>query len=107
YPTINDSKQGVTAVFRFIDKLLSSINKQLSQRGLSLYIPEGVYAILMKNGYSERYGVREMDRVLQKMIVEPLAEEILKDRFKPGDTIHLKIGSERIVFQEEDKLKTS
>lgn len=89
-----------------INKLLKRIEELLSQKGLSLYISEEVYNFLVKTGYSETYGAREMDRVIQKNIIEPLAEELLKNRFKNGDRIHLKIELGKIVFQEENEIKT-
>lgn len=89
-----------------IDKLLKSIKERLSQKGLSLHIPEEVYDLLMMKGYSEQYGVREMDRVIQRMVIEPLSEELLKNRFRTGDKICLKVEADKIIFQTEDELKT-
>ncbi|MFQ6116265.1 MAG: AAA family ATPase, partial [bacterium] len=82
-----------------IDKLLSQVQERISQKGLSLTVSDEVYDFLMKHGYSETYGAREMDRVIQRMISEPLAEALLKGRLKSGDQISLKIESDKIVFQ--------
>jgi hypothetical protein len=40
------------------------------------------------------------------MVIEPLAEGLLEDRFETGDTIYLGVESERMVFRGEDELKT-
>jgi len=89
-----------------IDKLITNVKERLSQKGWTLYISEEVYDLLMEQGYSEKYGVREMERVMQKMAVEPMAEELLKDKFKTGETLYLGIESGKIVIQTGNELKT-
>jgi hypothetical protein len=40
------------------------------------------------------------------MVIEPLAEGLLEERFGAGDTIYLHVESEGIVFRREDELQT-
>lgn len=85
-----------------IDKLLNRIREYLAPKGLALYVSEKIYDFLIKNGYSETYGVREMDRIIQKKITEPLAEELLKNKFRNGDKIYIGIESEKILFIKKE-----
>ena len=79
-----------------IDKFLNAIRGRLSGRDLSLEVSDEVYDVLIEKGYNETFGAREMDRVIQRLIVELLTNELLNNRFKAGDTIHLVVESGRI-----------
>lgn len=87
---------------KIILKLMADIQERLKEKNLKIEMDEAIYDLLMEEGYSETYGAREMARVIQRRITEPLAEELLKDRFRTGDTIHITIESERIIFHGED-----
>ena len=40
--------------------------------------------------------------MIQKKIEDPLAEEILTNAYKPGDTIVLKLQDDKIIFERKE-----
>ena len=59
---------------------------------------------MAKDGYSEIYGARPLRRLIQRKIEDILAEEILTNKYFPGDTIVLKMDkdNEKIVFEKQE-----
>ena len=43
--------------------------------------------MLGERGYDPTYGARPLKRTIQRLVVDPLASEILAGRFKTGDRI--------------------
>jgi ATP-dependent Clp protease ATP-binding subunit ClpC len=89
-----------------IDKFLAKLEKRLSPNRLSLHLDEEVYQMLIHKGYSEQYGAREMDRVIQQEIVEPLAKLLLQNRFVPVTKIFVTIDNKHAKFLADDELPT-
>lgn len=91
---------------QIVDLMLKDLFKRLSERELKVEVMDEVKDFLAKDGYSEAYGARPLRRLIQKKIEDILAEEILTNKYAPGDTIVLQMNEEkdRIVF---DKAKAS
>jgi ATP-dependent Clp protease ATP-binding subunit ClpC len=44
---------------------------------------------IVEKGYDEKFGARPLKRAIQKLIEDPLAEEIVKSNLHEGDTIKM------------------
>ena len=57
----------------------------------------------MKKGFDHKFGARPLRRAIQKYIEDPLAEEILRGKFKEGSNIITKHvqNTEDLVFFDE------
>lgn len=89
-----------------IDKLLKEFIDNLQKKYLQISFDKNVYNYLIENGYSETYGVREMARLIHTNIIEPVAGELLKGRFSPGDTIRIKTENDHLKIYNENDFKT-
>jgi ATP-dependent Clp protease ATP-binding subunit ClpB len=52
-----------------------------------LTVSEAALDLLAEAGFDPVYGARPLKRAIQQRIENPLAQEILKGRFGPGDGI--------------------
>jgi len=57
---------------------------------------------LAKVGFDPAFGARPLKRTIQKLITQPLANEILKGKFKPEDKIKVDLKEDQIIFVKED-----
>ena len=73
---------------------LRSVRKQVSQQGMELVVTDAVHDKLAKDGYDPQFGARPLRRAVQRLIEDPLAEEVLLGRFSPGDTIEADLDGE-------------
>ena len=86
---------------QIVDLMMKDLFKRLSERELSIEVTDEVKDYLAKDGYNEAYGARPLRRLIQKKIEDQLAEEILTNAYKPGDTIVLKLKDDNIIFERK------
>jgi ATP-dependent Clp protease ATP-binding subunit ClpB len=77
---------------------LSRLEKLLSERKISVEMSAEAKAHLADKGYDPAYGARPLKRVIQKLVQDPLAEEILSGRVKDGDTVHVDVKAGTLMF---------
>src|SRR5690606_3301111 len=61
--------------------------KQLQERDIHLEFTEAAKALLVDKGYDPDFGGRPLRRAIQRLVENPLSEEILKGTFGEGDRI--------------------
>jgi ATP-dependent Clp protease ATP-binding subunit ClpB len=86
---------------KIVDIQLALIDKRLKDRKLTIELTPEAKKYIASVGYSPVYGARPLKRSLQKYILDPLALEILTDKYAEGD--HIKIGlssQETITFKK-------
>jgi ATP-dependent Clp protease ATP-binding subunit ClpB len=85
--TIIFSALGLEDIYKIVDIQMSLIDKRLKDRKLSIELTEKAKNYIAEQGYSPVYGARPLKRSLQKLILDPLAMEILAGNFVEGDRV--------------------
>ena len=62
-------------------------------------------SLLLKEGYDPKFGARPLRRAIQRLIENPLSNEMLKGTFKEDDTIEATLKDNTIVFEKAKKAK--
>jgi ATP-dependent Clp protease ATP-binding subunit ClpC len=87
-----------------IDLLVEETNRMLiEQHELLIEVTDEVKEWIIKQYYQPTYGARPMRRAVQKVIEDPLSEEILKGRFKSVHKINVILEGEKPAFIEADE----
>ncbi len=81
-----------------IDLLIEETNVQLIEQELIVEVSPEVKEWILDQYYKPAYGARPMRRAVQKVIEDPLAEEILKGRFKGANKIKVLLEGGVPVF---------
>ena len=74
-----------------VDIQLRSLLKRLSERRLSLELSPEARGLLVEVGYDPAFGARPLRRAVQQLILDPLAKEVIRGRFKDGDSIRAEL----------------
>ncbi len=69
------------------------------QLSIELSVTPAVKEYLVKKYADLKMGARPLRRAIQTQIEDPLAEEILSGRVKPGDKVSAALKAKKIVFQ--------
>ncbi|MEZ4430764.1 MAG: AAA family ATPase, partial [Nannocystaceae bacterium] len=69
-----------------LDIQIARIAPRLAGRGLHLEVQDDARALLAERGYDPAFGARPLKRLLQREVLDPLANEILSGRLRPGMT---------------------
>ena len=93
-----------THLFAIIDILLEELNQRLAERDVQLHFGEEVKQWLIDEGYQPQYGARPMRRTIQKLLGDPLSEELIKGRFKDVRRIKVVLRDNAPFFIEEEAM---
>jgi len=72
---------------RIVDIQLGRLRARLQERRLEIEFSESAQGLLSERGYDAHYGARPLKRVIQRMIEDPLAIQILNGEFPEGSKI--------------------
>ncbi|RPH96015.1 ATP-dependent Clp protease ATP-binding subunit [candidate division KSB1 bacterium] len=88
-----------------IDKILTiyieEINKRLIERNLKITLAPKAREFLIDRGFKPEVGARLLRRTIERLLEDPLAEELLKGRFTEGSTIQVSAKDEQCTFREK------
>ncbi len=84
---------------RILDKKLGELERKLKAKNVALQLSEEARNLLLKEGFSQKYGAREIDRIIARKLKPILMKAILFGELKGGG------NAEIIVCDSELKIK--
>ncbi|MHB8756455.1 MAG: ATP-dependent Clp protease ATP-binding subunit [Bacillota bacterium] len=81
-----------------VNYMLKDVAKRLQDAGSTLEVSEAAKEKIAAEGFDPQWGARPLRRAIQRLIEDPLSEELLKNRFKPGDAVRAELRDGDIVF---------
>ena len=88
----------VATVREILGKLLDSLNERLADRGVAVELDESAMELILREGYSEEYGARNLERVMDRLLGTLIAEALLSGKITDGQTIRLEANGDQIQF---------
>ncbi|HEU0032810.1 MAG TPA: ATP-dependent chaperone ClpB [Kofleriaceae bacterium] len=82
---------------------LQRFQKLLAERQITLHLSEQAVARVAEAGYDPIYGARPLKRALQKLVIDPLATQLLTGAYGPGDVIEADVSGDQITFHKNAK----
>ncbi|HBR29311.1 MAG TPA: hypothetical protein DD789_07715, partial [Firmicutes bacterium] len=58
--------------------------------------------LIYQEGYDPLFGARPLRRAIQRLIENPLADEILRGAFKAGDLIRVTAEDQQLKFEKKE-----
>ncbi|MBR4678925.1 MAG: AAA family ATPase [Bacteroidales bacterium] len=83
---------------RILNKKLNELFERLQSKNITLTLSDLAKKELLKKGFSEKYGAREIDRVLNSMLNPLLMKEILFGKLKKGGHAEVDFKNEELVL---------
>jgi ATP-dependent Clp protease ATP-binding subunit ClpB len=93
---------GPEVIEKIVDIQMRDVQKRLAERKITISLTGEARKVLAERGYDPVFGARPLKRVIQRMIENPLAVEVLGGTFHEGD--HVIVDStdrETFVFRKE------
>jgi ATP-dependent Clp protease ATP-binding subunit ClpC len=90
-------------ILQIVDLMISRVRTQLTTQGIGLEISQEVKELLAQEGFDPQFGARPLRRAVQRMIEDPLSEEILLGRFSEGDTIRAILEDGKVFFAKAEE----
>ena len=77
---------------------LQSLESRLAKMDIRLDVSPAALSAVAQEGFDPVYGARPLKRAIQQQIENPLATEILKGNFAPGETVHVAAKGGKLIF---------
>jgi ATP-dependent Clp protease ATP-binding subunit ClpB len=83
---------------KIVEIQIKLIEKRLADRHIKLEIEPAARLHLAKEGFSAEYGARPLKRLMQKVILDKLADKIIRGEFKDGGKVKVNFKANELVF---------
>jgi len=81
-------------MMEIVDLMLAKVGKQLETQELLFEVTAKAKEKLVAEGFDKIYGARPLRRVIQRLIEDPLSEELLRLKHAPGDAVVIDVDAE-------------
>ncbi len=77
--------------------MLKEVFDRISMKGIQLEVTDRFKIRLIDEGYNPTYGARPLRRAVMRLLEDSLAEEVLSEKIKAGDTAVVDVGEDNKV----------
>src|SRR5690606_9317706 len=84
---------------RVVDKNILQLELQLNDQNVHIQFDADAREWLGKRGYDRLMGARPMARLIQEVVKQPLAEELLFGKLASGGEVHVSLKDDKLAFQ--------
>jgi ATP-dependent Clp protease ATP-binding subunit ClpC len=79
--------------------LLERVRRELRGQGMDIEFTDALRELLVQEGFDPQYGARPLRRAIQRLVEDPLSDELLRGRFRQGDTVVADVRDGKVVFE--------
>ena len=80
--------------------MLERVHKQLKNSDLEIVLSDEAKEFLAAEGYDREFGARPLRRSIQRLLEDPLSEELLLGKYKAGSTIVVSLSEDKkLIFE--------
>ena len=82
-----------------IDIEISYVVNRLKEQNISLEVSREAKDFLIEKGFDPVFGARPLKRTIQRLLEDPLAQEIISKKFKEGSKIKVTHKNQELIFE--------
>jgi ATP-dependent Clp protease ATP-binding subunit ClpC len=87
---------------RILDLQIGELGKRLDEEGIGIEISEAAKTFLVDEGFDQKFGARPLKRAIQRLVENPLSEEMLYGRFKRGSIVFVDLEDGKLTFTDKN-----
>src|SRR5690242_17026920 len=85
-----------------VDLQLARLAEMLGHRHIALEVTPEAKALIAAEGYDPVYGARPLKRVIQRLLQNPIALQLLEGNFHDGDTVRVTRRGQELQFERAE-----
>ena len=86
-------------IYSILNKIISDLETRLKDKRLSIQLTNEAKEYIINEAYDEKFGARPIKRYVQRNIESLIANEIIKDNIKYGQTINIDIKNNNFIIK--------
>ncbi|MCD6277952.1 ATP-dependent Clp protease ATP-binding subunit, partial [candidate division WOR-3 bacterium] len=95
---------GKETMKRIVEILFEDIRERVKEKGFEISLTDEAKEFIIEKGFDPEYGARPLHRTFQRYLEDPLAEEILKGKWKSGMKIVVSREEDRLIFLSSEPI---
>ena len=93
---------GLSDIDKIVDIQLKDVRERLDRDRIKLELADAAVQSLALDGLDPVYGARPLKRLIQRQVVDNVANLIIDGKLHEGDTVRIDVGSDDQLFAERD-----
>ena len=93
---------GLSDIEKIVDIQLKDVRERLDRDRIKLELADAAVQSLALDGLDSVYGARPLKRLIQRQVVDNVANLIIDGKLHEGDTVRIDVGSDDQLFAERD-----
>jgi ATP-dependent Clp protease ATP-binding subunit ClpC len=90
-----------------VDLMMARLRDQLAVQGIGVQLTDAARELLAKEGFDPTLGARPLRRAIQRLVEDPLSEQILSGEWSLGEVVLLDVDGGAIVFRKGELTESS
>jgi ATP-dependent Clp protease ATP-binding subunit ClpB len=87
---------------QIVDLQLARLRETLAERHIAFEVTPEAKVLIAAQGYDPVYGARPLKRVIQRLLQNPIALELLEGNFHEGDNIRVERDGDLLRFEKAE-----
>ena len=85
-------------LYDIVELEIADVVKRLQDKQIEVTLNKDALELLIEKGFDPVYGARPLKRTIQRLLEDPMAEELLLGRFKEGSKVQVSRKDEQLAF---------
>ena len=98
---------GRPEIKEIVELELRKVSERLLQKGIEIKVNQSAKDLLAEKGFDQNLGARPLKRVIQKLVLDPLALRIVTGQIHEKDRVVIDAEEEKIIFRTPSDLRVS
>ena len=90
---------GAEEIKQIVDLELNKVQKRLFKKDIKIMVTEKAKQSLARQGFDPNLGARPLKRIIQKLILNPMALKMVTNEIKDGDTVSIDAEKDDITLK--------
>ncbi len=87
-------------LLKIVDLMLDEIKDELAEKNIHITFTDEVKNYILEKGYEPKYGARPLRRAIQKYVENELAQNLLRNKLLPNDSIIINLVNDKVVVEQ-------
>jgi len=80
---------------------MERVRREIRGQGMDLVLTDAARELLAREGFDPQYGARPLRRAIQRLVEDPLSDDMLRGKFSQGDEIVIDVRDGALVFEKK------
>lgn len=86
-------------LLKIVDIEVNELAKRIKEQNIEIILDKDAKELILEKGFDPVYGARPLKRTIQRLLEDPLAEEMILGTFKTGAKIEVTREGEKLAFK--------